>query len=471
MNIALVNISIRPWMDKPLFPVGLSYVASALKRAGCGFDLIDIDHYRYTDRELEELLGRKSYDLVAFGTLVSAYKYAQKVARIARKTNPEAIIVAGNSVASSIPEHLLTHTEVDVAVKGEGDLTIVNLIRALEKNRSLKALGEVKGLMFCHDGKLVDTGFEEPIKDVDSIPFPDWELFDIEFYIGKQINEVCEPYPMPREKIRAFMVNTARGCPFRCTFCYHVFQYCRYRYRSAASIISEIATLQERYGVNYIHFLDELSFFSKKQVQAFVEELSRRGLKFYWTAISRGDLFTEKDLDLLRKLAQLGCLGFGYSLESADPDILKSMNKKMTVAQFKAQKKALDKAGIRSYTSLVIGCPQETLKTIKKTFDVCYELNIYPSAGYLLPQPGTPIFALARERGLADDLETFLHQMGDRQDLRFNLTQISDDVLQAEVTGHLQRIADKLGFDLPQEKLIKTFTSKLSLSDEELSTE
>lgn len=468
MNIALVNISIRPWMDKPLFPVGLSYVASALERAGYGFDLIDIDHYRYTDAELAELLGKKSYDLVAFGTLVSAYKYAQKVAQIARKTNPETIIVAGNSVASSIPEHLLTHTEVDVAVKGEGDLTIVNLVRALEKHRSLNSLAKVKGLMFLHDGKVVDTGFEEPIKDVDTIPFPNWELFDLEFYIGKQINEVCEPYPMPREQIRAFIVNTARGCPFRCTFCYHVFQYCHYRYRSARSIIAEISTLHERYGVNYIHFLDELSFFSKKQVKAFVAEASKSGLKFYFTAIIRGDLFTEDDLDLLLQMKDLGCLGFGYSLESADPEILKSMHKKMTVAQFKRQKLALDKTGIRSYTSLVIGCPQETLETIKKTFDVCYELNIYPSSGYLLPQPGTPMFEVARQKGLVGDLETFLHQMGDRQDLRFNLTAIPDEVLQAEVAGHLRRIADKMGLDLPQEQLIKTFSAKLSLSDDEL---
>lgn len=468
MNIAIINISIRPWMDKPVFPVGLAYVASALHRAEYDFDIIDIDARRYSDAELEEVLCKKSYDVIAFGTLVSAYKNAQKVAKIARRTNPKAIIIAGNSVASSIPAHLLTHTEVDIAVKGEGDLTIINIMRKLEKNKSLKDLCDVKGLVYFYEGQIIDTGYEEPIKDVNDIPFPQWDLFNIDFYISKQINEVSEPYPMPKEDMRAFLVNTARGCPFRCTFCYHVFQYCPYRYRSAESIISEVATLQERYRVNYIQFWDELTFFSKKQAKAFVREVSSRGVKFYWTATIRGNLFSDEDVDLLLELKEAGCTGLGYSLESADPGILKSMNKKMTCEQFKSQKRTIDKAGIRSYTSLVIGFPQETLETIKKTFDVCYELNIYPSTGFLLPQPGTPMFEVARQMGYVDNLESFLQQMGDRQDLRFNLTNIPDDVLLSEVEKHLKRISDKVGLNLSQGNLIKTFSSKLSHYEEEL---
>ena len=468
MNIVFVNISPRPWMDRPLFPVGLSYITSALARAQYDFDIIDIEARRHSDAELEELLGQKSYDLVAFGTLVSAYKYAKKVAELARKTNPEAIIVAGNSVASSIAEHLLTHTEVDVAVKGEGDLTIVNIVRALERNKSVQGLREVKGLVFLSEGRLVDTGYEEPLKDVNAIPFPQWDLFDMDYYLKKHINAVSEPYPLPKEQIKAFLVNTARGCPFRCTFCYHVFQYCPYRYRAAESIISEVATLQERYGVNYIHFWDELTFFTKDQAKAFVEAVSATGVKFSWTADIRGNLFTEKDLDLLVKLKESGCLSFGYSLESADPDILKSMHKKMTVDEFKIQKRALDKAGIRSFTSLVIGYPQETLETIKKTFEVCYELNMFPSAGFLLPQPGTPMFEVAKQKGLVNDMEAYLLEMGDRQDLRFNLTGIPDEVLVAEVEKHLQRISDKVRCHLPDNDLFRTMTSILSLSDDEL---
>src|SRR3990172_7546023 len=121
MNIVLINICLRPYLDKAYFPIGLAYIATALKRFGYAFDIIDIDANRYTDLEIGSLLVQKPYDVVAFGTLVSGYKYAKTVSRIARETNPEAVIVAGNSVASSIADHLLRKTEVDIAVKGEGE--------------------------------------------------------------------------------------------------------------------------------------------------------------------------------------------------------------------------------------------------------------------------------------------------------------------------------------------------------------
>ncbi|MCK4819003.1 cobalamin-dependent protein, partial [bacterium] len=293
MNIALVHPCIRPYLDKAYFPIGLSYIATALQRAGYDFDIIDIEAHRHSNEELQELLGKKVYDVIAFGTLVSGYKYAKKLAAIARKTNPSATIIAGNSVASSIPEHLLTHTDVDIAVKGEGDTTICNLLRALERKTSL---ANVKGIIFMKDGQFVDTGYETPIKNISLLPHPNWELFDMETYLSKAIQDVPEPYPIPKNRIRAFVVNTARGCPFHCSFCYHVFQYCKYRYRSPESILSEISALQERYGINYINFFDELTFFSKKQAEAFADLVLSSGIGFYWNADIRADLFSEKDL-------------------------------------------------------------------------------------------------------------------------------------------------------------------------------
>jgi radical SAM superfamily enzyme YgiQ (UPF0313 family) len=141
------------------------------------------------------------------------------------------------------------------------------------------------------------------------------------------------------------------------------------------------------------------------------------------------------------------------------------MGKKLTVENFAAQKKALDKAGIKTFTSIVIGYPEETVETLKQTFDVCYDLNIFPSTGYLLPQPGTPMFEAARSKGYVDDMEAYLMKMGDRQDLRYNLTGMSDDLLMGEVGRHLQRISDKLNLGLGGEQLLKTFTFLTSKED------
>lgn len=454
MNIALVNINIRPYMDKAYFPIGLAYVATAMKRTGYVFDIIDIEAYRYSEQELESMLAKKQYDVIGFGTLVSGYRYAKEVAAIARKANPSAVIVAGNSVASSIPEHLLRNTEVNIAVKGEGDITIVSLLNAI---RDKTPLEHVKGIMYLDKGLFVDTG-HDTIMDIEAVGHPDWDLFDMDLYVHKAVQDVRKPYPLPIEQIKAFVVNTARGCPFRCSFCYHVFQYTKYRYRSPKSILEEISLLQKRYGINYINFFDELTFFSKKQVTEFVDQLLASGLKFFWNADVRSDLFTKSDLALLKRVKESGCIGLGYSLESGNPEILKTMNKKLTVSNFIEQKNALDAAGIKTMTSLVLGYPQETPETIKQTFDVCYDLNMYPSVGYLLPQPGTPMFEVARQKGYATDMENYLFKMGDRQDLRFNLTSMPDEVLVNEVMHHLQRISDKLGLGFTQQKLIKTQT-------------
>lgn len=454
MNIALLTICIRPYMDKAYFPIGLAYVATALEREGYVFDIIDIEANRYLDRELQDILSRKVYDVIAFGTLVSGYKYAKRVALIAKQTNPKACIIAGNSVASSISEYLLRNTEVNIAVKGEGEITTCNILRALKEKTPLE---NVKGIVFLKDRQIVDTGHETTI-NIKDVGHPNWELFDMEHYIKKSIQDVPTPYPIPLEDIRAFVVNTARGCPFHCTFCYHVFQYTKYRYRSPESILSEIEALQKRYRINYINFFDELTFFSKKQIWEFIDKLFRSGLKFFWNADIRSDLFNENDLELLHKIKQSGCIGVGYSLESGNPEILKSMGKRLTVENFVNQKKTLDKAGIKTFTSLVIGYPQETIETIKQTFDICYDLNIYPSVGYLLPQPATPMFEVAREKGYVDDMESFLMQMGDRQDLRYNLTNIQDEILINEVKGHLQRISNKLNLGFKEENLIKTYT-------------
>lgn len=455
MNIVFIVPCVRPNLNKAYFPTGIAYVATAVQRAGYDFDIIDIEAHRHSDAEIEALLLKKRYDVIATGTLVSGYKYVKQIAAIARKTNPDACIIAGNSVASAISEFLLTHTEVNVAVKGEGETTMVHFLQALERGESLKG---VKGLVFQEGDTFIDTGYDEIVDNVDAIPFPNWDLFDMELYLSKAMQDVPEPYPIPKGEITPFVVNTARGCPFRCTFCYHVFQYAQYRYRSAASILSEIRVLQEKYGINYVNFFDELTFFNRKQVEDFVAATKASGLTFYWNADIRSNLFTEEDMDLLHELKNIGCVSFGYSLESGSPEILKTMNKKLKVEDFAKQKLALDKAGIASFTSIVLGYPEETLETLKQTFDVCYDLDIYPSTGYLLPQPGTPMFEVAKEKGFADDFEGYLMKMGDRQDLRFNMTSIPDDVLQEAVRGHLNRINKKMNLGFSEEQLVKTFT-------------
>ena len=132
------------------------------------------------------------------------------------------------------------------------------------------------------------------------------------------------------------------------------------------------------------------------------------------------------------------------------------MNKHITVEDFITQARILQEAGISTSTSLVLGYPEETLETIQKTFDVCSECEIYPSTGYLLPQPGTPIYDYAVKIGKITNEEEYLLRIGDRQDFHINLTKLKREDIEKAVIENLKKISDKLKLGLQEDKLIKT---------------
>ena len=261
MKILIINVSLRPTSPTKMFPVGLGFVATAIKNAGLAFDVLDVDLYRYTDQYVEDYLRSKHYDVVCMGCIVTGYKIVKNYAAIIKKVNPDTKIIVGNSVATSIFHTLLTRTAVDFAVIGEGDVTVVELLQALSGSRTVE---NVPGVCFLKDGKVICTPPRAVTIDISTIPLLDFSLFDVEKYIECSKVYAPDPLPMPRDDFRALPVNTARGCVANCGFCYHVFRGQRYRYRSAASIVDEIKQLIRRYALNYVFFWDELTFFSKK---------------------------------------------------------------------------------------------------------------------------------------------------------------------------------------------------------------
>ena len=323
---------------------------------------------------------------------------------------------------------------------GEGDLAIVEILCILEK-------AEFKGIY--RSKKLLD---------VNEIPIIDWDLFDMNKYIIKNKNSIAEPHPVGYSNLQAMPVNSARGCMFKCTFCYQVFRENKYRYRSIRHLSRELDWLKTSYDVNYITFYDDLTLFNINRVEQFIELMTGRGI--YWTACCRAGLFTRKDKVLLKRLKDSNCVSVGYSLESANKDILKAMNKHISLEDFAEQKKALTEAGIATITSIVLGYPQETEESVAETFDFCYDNGIYPSTGYLQPQPGTPMYQYALDNGYIKDVEKYLMQMGDRQDLHINMSQIPSNILEGMVLGNLKKIRDKLKLNLRDDQLIKTGVMK-----------
>lgn len=446
MNILIINFPLRPESPKKLFPIGLGYIATAIKNAGFEFDLMDFNANRNLNLEFS-----KTYDVVCLGTLVTGYKKTKEILKIVRQGSPKAKIIVGNSVATSIPNMLLKNTEADIAVMGEGDETIVELLMAIENNKSLN---NIPGIIYKDGLGIHKTESRAAIKDISSIPNIDFDLFDAEEYIVN--GNVHESKELAGMSIRSIPINTARGCIANCTFCYHVFKGFKYRYRSPKSIINEIKYLVPKYNVNYISFYDELTFFSRKQVESFVNEMLNSNLDVKWAVQCRANLFKERDLDLAKKMKKAGCCGVFYSLESSDTTILKAMNKHISVDNFSEQSAVLQKAGLSTWTSLVFGYPQETPETIRNTFDCCIKNNIYPSVGFLLPQPGSVMYRYAVDNGYITNEEEYIINMGDRQDLTVNLTNMSDEEFVSHVISGAKRCNEEMNIGLDDSALIKT---------------
>ncbi|MBU4373263.1 MAG: radical SAM protein, partial [Euryarchaeota archaeon] len=288
----------------------------------------------------------------------------------------------------------------------------------------------------------------------------------IDKYLEESYKIVPEPHPIPREEMKTLPINTARGCPYNCTFCYHAFKECRYRYYPFSAVMKEYKRLQERYGLKYLNFWDELTLITKRRAVELCNAIKDAKVEVYWPVASRGNLFTSKDLDLLKKCKEYGALTIGAALESADPAILKAMNKRITATEFIEHMQTARKAGLTPNTSLVFGYPQETKETIKNTIEVCKQAGVYPSVGFVLPLPNTPIYQYAIDHGYIRDEEEYLLRIGDRQDLHVNLTSLSDEELFDTVLEELVKLKNYFGIPLLDKDVIKTTIYKAARKQE-----
>ena len=461
MKILLINIALRENPARILLPIGLGYIASAMDRAGFSFDLLDLDAHPRSPEQTERYLRTHQYDVVAMGCIVTGYRHVKWISKTIKAAFPSTTIIVGNTVAQSIPSILLTKTGADIAVMGEGDETIVDLLTRLRSSHNLEG---IKGIWYKLNGQIIKNPQRSVIPEIDDIPFPNWDLFDVEVYINKMFRPDDEfSAPVPYQELRPILVNTARGCPYRCTFCYHAFLGEKYRWRSAESVIEEMKTLHNKYQINHFGFADELTFSTAKQADHFADTLKASGLKVWWTADCRSGLFfNDEHIEVARKLKQVGCTALGFSLESADPEILKQMQKKVGPEQFLRQVEILKKAEIIAHTSLVFGYPTENKDTIRSTIDCCISAGVYPSGGFLLPQPGSPMYDYCLENGYIKDEEDYLLRIGDRQDLHLNLTQMSDAEFISTVETELKRCRDALAINLSDDSLLKKYSVKQS---------
>lgn len=400
------------------FPLGLAYIASALREAGHDVSIYNQDIYHYPDNHLTQYLNENRFDVVGIGVIAGYYQYKKllKLSDAINASNQRPIYIIGGHGPSPEPKHFLIKTKSDFICIGEGETTIVELLESLQGNKDIH---DVKGIAFMESDNLIITESRPLIKDLDSIPLPAWDLFPMEHY-------VLFNYPNMKNNERSFTVLSGRGCPFQCNFCYRMDK--GFRPRSAESIINEIKILKEKYNVSYIDFSDELLMSSiertKKLCQAFIDA----NLNIKWDCNGRLNFAFPEVLEIMKKA---GCVFINYGIECMDDEILKVMKKNLTVNQIITGIEATLKAGISPGLNIIFGNIGEDKATLQKGVDFLLK---YDDGAQLrtirpvTPYPGSPLYYYAIEEGLLKDVVDFYENKHTNSDLMsVNFTKLSDD--------------------------------------------
>jgi radical SAM superfamily enzyme YgiQ (UPF0313 family) len=434
MKILLINPPIREWSKPNVFPLGLGYIASILLQDRHEVQVLDINAYRWDREEVEEMVKKASFDVVGVGGIVTTYPYVKWLLSILRKHHPDKKIIVGGSVGSSIPRLMLERNPVDIVCIGEGEETVRELMKVLEREGNLSGM---KGIWYKDgSGKIFENEKRPPIKNLDSVPLPAWHLFPMEIYLKNPVgapnrNKWIDGSGNNDTPLSMNLFAT-RGCPYQCIYCYHDFMGMGYRHRSPENVINEIETLYKNYGVAYFHFIDDEFVMKKDFVSRFCSLMKglmkTYGRPFTWGCAGRVNLMTE---DLVSTMAEAGCVLIGYGIESGSQRMLDFIKKKVTVEQAKQAIRLTKKYLGWADCSFMIGYPGETKETIRETVDFCKELDLAPEVIFFLtPYPGTELYELALAQGKIRDEESYilgLNEQGEK--VSVNFTDFTDEEL------------------------------------------
>lgn len=376
MNIALVNPPpprIIEYGDAPDNPhLGLGYIAAFVRSKNIECAVIDAKFEAVGLEEVQSRLYRQKPDVVGITAMTHEITQADKVARIVKQISPQTITVVGGPHTTALPGQTLAEfPSFDIAVFGEGEHTFFELITTIEKQGSLEG---VRGIGYRKANGVQLNEPREPIKDLDELPFPAWDLFP---------------------KSTAYPVTTTRGCPFRCNFCMRVSGN-RVRKRSPQKIVEELQIDIDVYNARFIHVSDEAFTVDKKYAHEILDLLIGKGLhkKISWVASTRVDLV---DYDLLKKIKAAGCGWLAFGVESGNKEILKASKKGITLEQATKAIKMAKEVGLKTGSYFILGHPFETRKTAQDTIKFATKLNTDTvTFGIMVPYPGTEIYEMAK---------------------------------------------------------------------------
>ncbi len=383
--------------DQAAQPIGLASISAFLKQHGCDVTLFDAHAHHLVRNEIFVYIKRVKPDIIGLSVMTYQLPVIISFIRDLKKQMPKIIIVAGGPhITAEYESTLRICSDVDIAVCGEGEITMFELVQALEKiqPQSLKSaplLDSVKGIAYRKQGIIKSTEPRQLIQDINSLPYPDWGALPIEKY--------WDVFTTRKNYVR---IIASRGCPYSCTFCgAHITMGRKVRKRSPEHIIGELTMLYDKYNVREFLFNDSTFNIDNEWVSQICEKIIEMKRPMIWRCNIRADRIDKKTLLLMKKS---GCVKVIMGIESGDEQMLKNMRKGETLEQIKNALNLLKEVNISSDHGFILGMPGETKESMKKTINFAKKINSsVVTFSLATPFPGTQFYKQAKEEGLKID--------------------------------------------------------------------
>jgi len=367
--------------------LGLCYLAAATRENGFKTEIIDALALRMNCEELADEILNRAPKYVAISSVTLSIHYAGRVAELIKAKNKNIKMIIGGAHITAVPEETMKKFQyLDIGVLGEGEVTIVELLKALEANRKLD---DIPGIIFRDNGEFKATPKRDFIKDLDDLPMPAWDLLpDLSCY---------SPPAWSLNESNSGLLITSRGCAAKCIYCDRSGFGNVCRAHSADYVMRLIRHLYDKYNIRHFRINDDNFILFKKRLYEICEKIINEGPRITWSCFARAD---GVNLEMLKLMKMAGCRQISYGVETASQEIHDIEDKNIDIKQIEMAIKETHEAGIKTVAFCMIGHPLETPQTIRATIDFVKRLPVDDfKMMFVTPFPGTELYANAHKYG------------------------------------------------------------------------
>ena len=451
-KVLLINPIVREEEEPEHVPYGIALLAGIIDKKGHQCQIFDANAWRPGDSVLKAVLGADDWDVIGVGGITTTYGYCKKVCRLAREQSSRSLLVAGGGMLTSMPHDIMRLIpQIDVGVAGEAFETFPEILEKVD--RKDRDWSTVRGIIWRDDdGRSRLNQPRALLQDLDSLPYPAWDMFPLDIYFRNSMALYSEEGMQAKRRLD---INASYGCSLICRFCFHLglsgdmeqierpdgerdvaFTYRReIRWHSPAYIVKLAKYAHERFGVDFVGFLDEnmmtmnaftggrwlpeiCGLWIKEGLQPScirdgVEHAPETCKGVHWSGTSHAALVKP---DTLTKMREAGCSHLIYGLESFSDRILKNLGKGTTAALNERAIKITLEAGIRPIPNQIIGFPDEAFDSLRDSVRAWTRLGVVVYPFFATPYPGSEWYVRYKRRILEQyegDLEAFLLDLGD----------------------------------------------------------